>query len=163
MVTLENLATGAKRTTVTDETGSYQFPQVTPGNYHIRAEREQSTAVDGENLQLLVNTPVTLDLKLEQVNIVVDVSAEPPSLNTVDASIGNTIENSQINALPLEARNVTSLLSLQPGVVYTGIVDKVIPDTRAGAVTGARSDQTNVMLDGVDVNDQQSGEAFKSV
>src|SRR5262249_25654151 len=46
---------------------------------------------------------------------------------------------------------------------YTGIDDRRSPDTRAGAVTGARSDQTNVTLDGVDVNDQQTGEAFKSV
>src|SRR5437870_556530 len=59
--------------------------------------------------------------------------------------------------------NVAGLLSLQPGVVYTGIEDKVTPDTRAGAVAGARSDQTNITLDGVDVNDQQTGEAFKSV
>src|SRR5207247_5589771 len=86
-----------------------------------------------------------------------------PAINSVDATIGNTIQNSQILALPLEARNVAGLLSLQPGVVYTGIDDKSIPDTRGGAVAGARSDQTNVTLDGVDVNDQQTGEAFKSV
>jgi hypothetical protein len=65
-------------------------------------------------------------------------------------------QNSQIVALPIEARDVASLLSLQPGVVYTGINDKQFPDTRGGAVTGARSDQTNVTLDGVDINDNQS-------
>jgi hypothetical protein len=76
---------------------------------------------------------------------------------------GAPFQNSQIIALSLEARNVAGLLSLQAGVVYTGIYDKNLPENRGGAVTGARSDQTNVTLDGVDVNDQQTGEAFKSV
>ena len=65
---------------------------------------------------------------------------------------------------PLEGRNVPDLLSLQAGVAYTGnrIGDKD-QDTRNGAVNGARSDQSNVTLDGVDVNDQSNGYAFTSV
>ena len=66
--------------------------------------------------------------------------------------------------IPLEGRNVPDLLSLQAGVAYTGnrIADKD-QDTRNGAVNGARSDQSNVTLDGVDVNDQSNGYAFTSV
>src|SRR5262245_7932356 len=165
-ITLENTGTAALRTTITDEAGSYQFPQLSPGTYRLKAELPGFKSVVQENLPLLVNTPVTLNLKFAEAGapIEVNVFATPsPSINTVDATTGNTIQNSQIVALPLEARNVAGLLSLQPGVVYTGIYDKNIPDTRGGAVTGARSDQTNVTLDGVDVNDQQTGEAFKSV
>jgi len=160
-VTLENTGTAAVRTTVTDETGNYQFPQVQPGTYRLRAEMTGFVSITRENLQLLVNTPMTLNLRFEESGLTLQVNVF--ALNTVDASIGNVIQNSQIVALPIEARDVASLLSLQPGVVYTGINDKQFPDTRGGAVTGARSDQTNVTLDGVDVNDQQSGEAFKSV
>ena len=159
-ITLENMGTAAVRTTVTDNSGSYQFPQVSPGTYRIRAEMAGFENIVRDNLQLLVNTPATLNLRFEQRGLTIEVNV---FANTVDATIGNTIQNSQIVALPLEARNVAGLLSLQPGVVYTGIEDKVNPDTRGGAVTGARSDQTNVTLDGVDVNDQQTGEAFKSV
>src|SRR5262249_50750822 len=133
----------------------------------LRAELEGFRSILSDELQLLVNTPLTLDLKFEAlgpINLTVNVSTPPgPRLNAVDATIGNTILNSQIVSLPLEARTVAGLLSLQPGVVYTGIDDKTVPDTRGGAVAGARSDQTNVTLDGVDVNDQQTGEAFKSV
>src|SRR5215467_9084728 len=165
-ITITNVGTAASRTTVSDEAGSYQFPQLPPGTYRIRAEIPGFKSVARENLELLVNTPFTLELRFAESGppIDVDVFATPlPLINAVDATLGNAIDQSQIIALPLEARNVAGLLSLQPGVVYTGIDDKVTPDTRSGAVAGARSDQTNVTLDGVDVNDQQTGEPFKSV
>jgi hypothetical protein len=68
-------------------------------------------------------------------------------------------------AIPLEGRNVPDLLSLQAGVAYTGNrpdIDRD-QDTRNGSVNGARSDQSNITLDGVDVNDQANGYAFTSV
>jgi hypothetical protein len=74
------------------------------------------------------------------------------------------LDETQVREIPLEGRNVPDLLSLQAGVAYTGnrIGDKD-QDTRNGSVNGARSDQSNVTLDGVDVNDQSSGYAFTSV
>jgi len=54
------------------------------------------------------------------------------------------------------------ILSLQPGVVTVadrGMVDEN-GDSRGGSVNGARSDQTNVTLDGIDNNDQLKGFAF---
>src|SRR5207245_5949707 len=68
-------------------------------------------------------------------------------INTQDASLGNVMETSQISQLPLEGRNLVDLLSLQPG------------STREGYVTGSRADQSNVTLDGVDINNQQTGNA----
>ena len=166
-ISLENIGTGATRTAVSDEVGNYQILQVPPGIYRIRGQHAGFKTVVVENVQLLVNTPAALNLKFQEVGQISDTiqvsDAFAPLVNTVDATIGNTIQNRQVVALPLEARNVAGLLSLQPGVVFTGIEDKNNPDTRGGAVAGARSDQTNVTLDGVDVNDQQTGEAFKSV
>jgi hypothetical protein len=68
----------------------------------------------------------------------------------------------QIASLPFEGRDPVAILSLQPGVVTVadrGQVD-LSQDSRGGAVNGARSDQTNVTLDGVDNNDQLEGFAF---
>jgi hypothetical protein len=167
MITLENMGTAALQTAVADGMGAYQFLQLPPGNYRIRAERTGFKSVAVENLQLLVNTPGTLNLKFQELGPISETitvyATIVAAINTVDATVGNTILSSQIVALPLEGRNVAALMNLQPGVVYTGIEDKSYPDTRGGAVTGARSDQSNVTLDGVDVNDQQTGEAFKSV
>lgn len=117
-------------------------------------------------MQLLVNTPATINaqLKVGAAGEVVEVTSEAPALNLVDASLGNSFNETQVQDIPLEGRNVPDLLSLQAGVAYTGnrIGDKD-QDTRNGAVNGARSDQSNVTLDNVDVNDQSNGYAFTSV
>jgi hypothetical protein len=93
----------------------------------------------------------------------VTVEAEAPLINRTDASLGNTIEQDQIAELPIAGRNVVELLSLQPGVAYLGDNLNASTDTRSGAVNGVRSDQSNVTLDGIGVNDQNNGYAFTSV
>ena len=115
---------------------------------------------------LLVNTPATanVQLKVGAAAELVTVTSEIPAIDLVDASLGNSFDERQVRQIPLEGRNVPDLLSLQAGVAYTGnrIADQD-QDTRNGAVNGARSDQSNITLDGVDVNDQANGYAFTSV
>src|SRR5262249_19137947 len=122
-VTLENAGTSATRNTITDETGTYQILQVQPGTYRIRAELTGFKTVVRDNLQLVVNTPLALDLKFEsvgQISETVDVSAQAgPLVSTVDATMGNAFQEQQVKQLPIESRNVVDLLSLQPGVAYT--------------------------------------------
>ncbi len=93
----------------------------------------------------------------------VEVSAGAPLVNTSDASLGAAFNQNQVSQLPIEARNVVELLSLQPGVTFLGDRVNSFTDSRSGSVNGARSDQSNVTLDGVDVNDQKDGYAFTSV
>src|SRR5439155_24097243 len=83
------------------------------------------------------------------------------ALNTTDASLGTAFNEHQVKELPMEGRNVPDLLSLQAGVVYTGNRADINADvdTRSGSVNGARSDQSNITLDGVDVN-TSGGYAF---
>jgi|ERR1700683_1498899 len=65
---------------------------------------------------------------------------------------------------PSEARNTPTLLSLQPGVTYLGPRNgNSVNDARAGTTDGGRSDQANITLDGIDVNDINNGFAFTSV
>ena len=95
------------------------------------------------------------------------MSAQSETINTTDASLGVAFGENQVKQLPLESRNVGDLLSLQAGVVYTGNNPSITQgekdtDTRSGAVNGARSDQSNVTLDGVPVN-PKGGYAFQSV
>src|SRR5207245_10471261 len=110
-----------------------------------------------------VDSPVRQDIRLEvgQLSEAVTVVAESPLINTVDASLGNAISEQQIRNLPIEARNVVQLLSLQPGAVF--IPNAGSNDPRNGATNGARADQQTVTLDGVDVNDSQTQAAFTSV
>jgi hypothetical protein len=145
-VTLSNSSTGFIRTTITNPQGEYQFLQVAPGTYKLVVEKVGFTLATRTDVQLMVNTPATLDLRLElgRTAETVNVSAETSAINTVDASVGNAFSEQQVRELPLETRNVVQLLSLQPGV------------TTNGEVMGARRDANNITLDGVDVNDNQN-------
>ncbi len=146
VVTLSNAGTGFNRSVTTDQRGEYQFVQVAPGTYKIDVEMVGFTKLTRTDVQLLVNTPTTLDLRMElgKTSETVNVAAEASTINTVDASVGNAFSEMQVRELPLETRNVVQLLSLQPGV------------TTNGEVLGARRDQNNITLDGVDVNDNQN-------
>jgi len=168
-VILTNLGSNTQRSITTSSVGEYQFLLLPPGNYSLTITAPGFERYQQTGLQLLVNTPAAanISLKLGQTTEVVNVTGQAALLNTVDASLGNSFDNNQVRQIPLEGRNVPDLLSLQAGVTYTGNrpdVDKVKDqDTRNGAVNGARSDQSNISLDGVDVNDQSSGYAFTSV
>ncbi len=146
--------------------GEYQFQQIPPGTYVITANGS-GFSPQSKQADLLVNQPATVNFKLtvQSTAVTVDVSGEAETLNTTDASIGNSVNNATIQALPMEGRNVTDLLSLQPGVLYLGqqTTEQQDQDSRSGSVAGARSDQTNVTLDGLDDNDQQNGYAFTGV
>ena len=161
-IVLENVDTRVSRDTVSDAAGRYVIPQVQPGRYKIVAKAAGFNDVIIPDVRLLVNSPATVNIafsKLGAVTQSVEVTVEAAQLNSVDASLGNAFSSRPILQLPLEARNVVGLLALQPGVVFTGEDSS----SRNGAVNGGKSDQANVNMDGVDVNDQQNRSAFTSV
>jgi hypothetical protein len=172
-VAVESIATGQRRETRTGDDGVFDVPSLSPGVYTVHVELTGFRPLRRDRVRLPVGTPVTLDLRLEigTAEQAVTVLADASLLNTRDATIGNPFSGLQITQLPLEGRNVAALLSLQPGVTYVGDTNVLFrgnfgepdADARNGSVNGGRSDQANVTLDGVDVNDQQSGFAFTSV
>jgi Carboxypeptidase regulatory-like domain len=145
-VTLTDASTGSLRNVLSDKTGEYQILQVTPGKYTLKVEKPGFSVLVKSDITLAINVPSTVDCVLEvgSVGSTVNVEAEPAQINTVDGTVGNAFEQKQINELPLQTRNVVELLSIQPGV------------TQTGEVLGARRDQNNVTLDGVDVNNNQN-------
>lgn len=161
-ISAENLATGAKRTASSDAAGFYTFPQIAPGAYKVTATATGFSAAVVERVDVLVNVPTTVNITLEvgQIAQSIEVSAQAAQVNTTDATIGNAFGTQPILQLPLEGRNVVGLLALQPGVAFIGETNT---DSRNGSVNGGKSDQANVTLDGVDVNDQQDRSAFTSV
>jgi hypothetical protein len=166
-ISLRNDEQGIERTSTSGPTGQYEFLALPPGTYTLSIERDNFQRYLQSNLQLLVNSPATQDVTLQigSSTQTVEVSTQAETLNTTDASLGNAFSAMQVKELPLEAGNVPELLSLQAGVTYTGNrqdINKDI-DTRNGAVNGAHSDQSNITLDGVDVNSDTKGYAFTSV
>lgn len=154
-ITLKNVERNINRTTTSDSSGSFLFTIVPPGVYNLEVEAPSFKKGILTDVQALVDNRVTVTITLEvgAVSEVVNVSASTTEniINTQDASIGNNFVTKQIIQLPLNARNVGNLLSLQPGVTATGYV------------AGGRSDQANLTIDGLDANDQQDGTAFSPV
>lgn len=138
--------------TTTNDSGYYQF-LTQPGTYSLEAVN-QAGARSEKGVKLQAGIPLSVDFRFDTL----DVYATPEA-----AGIETRTSRPQFQFLPLEGRDITPLLSLLPGVLYTGIQDRLFPDTRAGATSGSRSDQGNIMLDGIDANDQQAGQAFKIV
>jgi len=164
-ITLTHPATGLQRTTTSNGSGLYQFLDVPPGDYRLEAAASGFAPYLASKVTLVVKTPSTVQIRLNVAGVAqsVTVEAEAPLINRTDASLGNVVEGNQIDELPIADRNVVQLLSLQPGVAYLGNQLNASTDTRSGAVNGMRSDQSNVTLDGIGVNDQNNGYAFTSV
>jgi hypothetical protein len=164
VVSLRNAANGTHYERTTDARGEYLFLQIPPGTFEITVKAsgfgDQST-----HTELLVNQPATQNFTLSVQTAVtsINVSSTALALNTTDATMGEAVNNATIQALPMEGRNVPDLLSLQPGVLYLGHNINQNLDSRSGAVSGSRSDQGNVTVDGIDDNDQINGYAFTGV
>lgn len=174
-VTVTLVTTGAKRTDTTNSSGEFQFSQLLPGRYNLAVAAAGFTTAERNGMDLLVSQPATVNVSLAVASVTAQVTVSSdiqPVLNTTDATLGNAFNSQQVENLPLDARNVPDLLSLQPGVTYMGQTDdnngtnavgNNSSDSRSGAVNGGRSDQSNITLDGVDVNDVNNGYAFTSV
>ncbi len=160
-IQLNNTDTSLRRDVKSSGDGSYNFVAVPPGTYKVTASASGFANQSIDRIQLLVNTPATMTIKLEVGTITetISVTAEALQVNTSDASLGNAIGNKPILQLPFFARNIVGLLGLQPGVTA---FNTSITDERNGAVNGGKADQANVTLDGIDVNSQQERYAFTS-
>jgi hypothetical protein len=162
-VTLNNPATGYSRTTKSGNDGAYQFLEVPPATYTLTVTATGFATLKEEGVRLMVSTPATLNftVAVQGQSVTVEVSGTAPLVNTTDATLGHPFGAEKIENLPFEGRDPVGILSLQPGVVFIAPSDNTQisqdSDSRGGSVNGARSDQTNVTLDGVDNNDQLKG------
>ena len=156
-VVLVNTTTNETYRATTNSVGSYTISNVPPGpGYKITFSAQGFASVDVVNVYLNVANTRTQDARLHPGNVDVSVevsaSSQNVTIDTTDATIGNNFEVKLLNELPVQNRDSpAALFTLQPGV------------TLSGAVTGARVDQNNVTLDGLDVNDIATGSAFTVV
>jgi hypothetical protein len=165
-VELQSVDRGTVTKAASNSSGIYVFASVQPGQYHLAVRMAGFREVNF--LGLIVNTQDHIEqnfqLQLGSASESITIEGQAPLVNTSDASLGRSFDTQQVEQLPIEGRNVVELLSLQPGVTFLGGADiNADKDSRSGSVNGARSDQSNVTLDGVDVNNQSKGYAFTSV
>lgn len=150
-VLLTNPATGVQFRATTNSVGSYHFSNVPPGpGYSITVTAQGFSPFKLAGIYVNVANTATENAQLTpgtHEEITVSAKEEGVTLNTEDATIGNNIQVSKLNELPIQSRlNPTVLFTDQPGITLTG------------ATTGARTDQNDISLDGLDVNDLFTGQ-----
>ncbi|MFL6334263.1 MAG: carboxypeptidase regulatory-like domain-containing protein [Pyrinomonadaceae bacterium] len=162
-VTLTDTRTSKEVTTTTDEQGVYRFVQVQPApGYKITVTAAGFQTLTLSDVALRVGNVETQNVQLTAgaVSETVSVTASnEATLNTTDASIGNTIETRRLVDLPVQFRgSPAALIGLQPGVIGNNV--GTAATNRVGSVTGSRADQGNITVDGIDANDVATGQAF---
>ena len=107
-VTVSNGGQGLNREVDTNAAGEYEFLSLPPGTYVVTVEAPGFRKYEQSNVQLLVNSPSTINVALDLGTAAqtVEVSAQEQALNTTDASLGNAFNETQVKQLPLEGRNV---------------------------------------------------------
>jgi hypothetical protein len=165
-VTLTDTKTSKELTTTTDDQGVYRFTQVAPGQgYKLTFTSPGFQTLVINEVALGVGTTETHNAQLPvgSVSGQVEVTASnEATLNTTDASIGNVIETRRLTELPVQIRNSpAALIGLQPGVVGNNV--GTATTNRVGSVTGSRADQGNITVDGIDANDQATGQFAATV
>jgi hypothetical protein len=117
-VTAVNHATGVLLHVTTSAAGLYSIVSLTPGTYVITASREGFESVAQENVLVTVDhaTTVNISLKVGSKNEVITVSETPTLVDTSSATVGQLIDSTAIDRVPLFARNVFDLVQLSAGV-----------------------------------------------
>ena len=162
-IEVANTRNGFHHVRTVDNDGRYEFTQLPPGEYAVTAQAA-GFQPQTKNLVVLIDSAVTLNfsLAIESLTTNISVVGQSPALNSSDATMGNALDATTIQSIPVEG-TIPDLLSLQAGILYLGLHNDQTHDSRSGSVAGARSDQNNSTLDGVDNNDQVHGYAFTGV
>src|SRR5882762_5807238 len=155
-VTLTNTETGVSvvRTTTTD--GTYEFATVRPGLYVVTAEKSGFALALVDNVQVQVAARLRVDMQMAvgQLTEKIQVTATSPLIETDTSQRTQVITSTQIQELPLNGREYSSLALLTTGVRQSALNRSTNGTPREGAfnANGLRSTFNNFMIDGVDNN-----------
>src|SRR5580704_3604973 len=117
-VTITNVDTGAVRTVKTGDDGEFRAPELPVGRYEVKGEHPGFKMVDrkGITLEVTQQAVINLDFEVGSTDQQVIVTEEAPMVNTQDATLGGTVNETKMAELPLNGRNYIDLALYQPGV-----------------------------------------------
>jgi hypothetical protein len=148
VVKLTDTSTNAAMSTVTNTDGRYVFSSVPPGKYNLSFGKEGFTSyrVDGQAVDIGQSLTINATLKVGSTTTTVEVSASVGAeLQTMNATVGNTLTGTSLTMLPSMGRDVTSFAVLQPATTPTG------------NTAGSAGDLNTYQLDGSNVTDDMGG------
>ena len=145
LIVVENIATQAQRNAAAGPDGSYSFQFLPIGEYRMRVEAAGFKRTEQSGIKLNASDRPRIDIVLEvgQLTETVNVEGGVALVNTQKVEGGVVIKNEQVLELPLNGRNFSQLIQLEPGVVYS-----------RGAVwfNGLTRDGVNITVDGTDAS-----------
>lgn len=161
-VTITNPETGFVRTVVTNDTGNYRVPFLSPGVYDLQAELPGFNTASRSRVTLQVGDVLRIDFVLQvgEMTEIIEVAGQTPLINVESAELGTVIEMKRIVELPLDGRNYTSLITLSPNVSAEGGAGGFTSSRQGGergnqviSVAGQRIQFTRYTLDGIENTD----------
>ena len=166
-VTIKNTADGFTRELVTNQSGFYSTPNLSPGPYIVTASAKdfKSEVHTGLTLTVGADVEVNLTLAVGSASQSIQVQGAAPTLETSNATLSGVVNGQTIRELPLNARDWTQLADLEPGVAQirtqTTPADFLIRGNRGlgtqMTVSGGRPQQNNYRIDGISINDYSNG------
>jgi hypothetical protein len=156
-VTARNVGTGLERSTETSADGSYSIPELPLGSYSVTITQSgfQTSLTTGVTVDVATDRRIDASLKPGQVSQQVEVAGETlPQVETTSAELGGTLTSETIANIPVNGRDYTKLIYLNPGVA--GSPDQISDSPGSFgtfSMNGSRGRSNNFLLDGTDMND----------
>jgi hypothetical protein len=157
-VTVRDVDRGTTWTTRTSASGLYEFPQIPVGNVTVKVDSTGFSPEVRTSFSLILNQVARIDfqLALGKLNETVSVTSAPPLLQTNSTEIGTLLDTNAVDNLPLVTRDINQLTLLAPGVISPNIFAFESSQSTFGTgrpyVNGAREQDNNFSLDGMDIN-----------
>src|ERR1700678_3389297 len=160
-----NSATQVKHASVTGGSGLFSFPNLDIGTYTVEVAVQGFEHYSQSNIVLEVGSSIAVNITMTvgATDQKVEVQASGLALQTEDSSFKQTIDQKTLTELPLNGRQITSLITLSgasvPSTALTqgnkGFFSSVSPQ-----IAGGQGNQTDYRLDGGDNNDYESNTSF---
>jgi len=166
-VTATHLATGIQRETTTNEDGIYVLSNLPPGEYKVRFKMSgYYTEVEHIGVSLKVGQTVTLNVPVQELildPVQVVIQEYRPLIDSNNSLIDSVIDAREVESLPLNGRNFLELAFLVPGNAPAPNFDPTKTNTVGISSAGQLGRGGNVLIDGVDTNDDVVGGSIQNI
>jgi len=156
-VTVKNTDTSQSRAVVTDDAGRYRVPLLAPGHYEVTAQISGFQTMVRSGITVTVGQQAVVDARMSLGNVSESITVEgaAPLVETTTGTISNVVTEQQLGSMPLNGRDITQLVLLQPGVVMSrsSVQGSNVGQGTKMSVAGSRPSQNMFTLDGTAYND----------